>query len=307
KKASLPVLIEDLKISFKFAGKNVISFILGMIGVAIVSLLLLAAIAAVVIPIIFLYIGLDGIIQIGLDLATTFNALTGATLFLIILLIATPIIAPLTVALGALFGMAREIVESDGTTAEGVFTWYKSKFFSLAGGGLTIFLIAIAPMAIIMGLIGPINLISYDPVIVSVGLALIVIFYSFTTGFISLVFPAIIDGNSVIESVKISVRLAWKHFDRVFSVWLSYIGMLFLAMAPMMAMAFLGISDPFGPALGSLAIYGLGAAIFVVLLLFPATVIGMTRIYMILTGDEISTSQDALDESTPDFSLVGGV
>ncbi|MHA1576703.1 MAG: hypothetical protein ACTSU3_05020, partial [Candidatus Thorarchaeota archaeon] len=220
KKASLSVLIEDLKISFKFAGKNVISFILGMIGVALVSLLLLAVIAAVVIPIIFLYIGLDGILQIGLDLATTFNALTGATLFLIILLIATPIIAPLTVALGALFGMAREIVESDGTTAEGVFVWYKSKFFSLAGGGLTIFLIAIAPIGIIMGLIGPINLISVEPAIVSIGLALVVIFYSFTTGFISLVFPAIIDGNSVIESVKISIRLALKHFDRVFSVWL---------------------------------------------------------------------------------------
>ena len=59
------------------------------------------------------------------------------------IMFALPFLAPFMVAIGAMFGLGREIVESEGTSAEGVFTWYKKKFFSLAGGGLVLFIVVV--------------------------------------------------------------------------------------------------------------------------------------------------------------------
>ena len=168
--ARFSTIIEDLKISFRFASKNVISYLLALFGVMIVSLLLIVVVAILVfVPLIF-------IIGIG-NLSTFFESFNGlesigiANIALGSIMFALPFLAPFMVAIGAMFGLGREIVESEGTSAEGVFTWYKKKFFSLAGGGLTLFLVVVGPIMLIL-LVGTaiygnqflnIALISYGP------------------------------------------------------------------------------------------------------------------------------------------------
>ena len=54
KNASFQTILEDLKISFKFALKNVISYVLAIIGVFIVAgLLLVVAAAFIFVPLLF--------------------------------------------------------------------------------------------------------------------------------------------------------------------------------------------------------------------------------------------------------------
>jgi hypothetical protein len=145
KNASFSTIIEDLKISFKFATKNIISFLLGIFGVLIVSGLLIIVVAAMVFIPLLIIIGLGNITTFfesfaGMETIGIANIALGSIMF------ALPFLAPFMVAIGALFGMGREIVESEGTNAEGVFTWYKKKFFSLAGGGIVLFLVVIGPL-----------------------------------------------------------------------------------------------------------------------------------------------------------------
>jgi hypothetical protein len=123
KNASIQIILEDLKISFKFAVKNIISYILAIFGVLIISGILLVLVAAVVFTSMFFAIGgFEGLVAFFTSMAENFE--TGFTnIFVGAILIILPLIAPFFVAIGALFGMGREIVESEGTTAEGVFTW----------------------------------------------------------------------------------------------------------------------------------------------------------------------------------------
>jgi len=307
KNANLTVLLEDLKISFKFAVKNVISFVLGMFGVLLVSLLLIGLVLAIVLPLVIFSIGFEGLFQIGSHMIGSLESLDGTAMFLFLFLIITPIIAPVTVALGALFGMGREIVESEGTTAEGVFAWYKSKFFSLAGGGLILFLVAVLPIGILMVFMESLILMPPDALGNGLIIAGALLYYTVTLGFLSMVYPAIIDGNSVIDSVKISIRLAWTYFDRVFSLWIAYIVIASLLIVPFLGVPFFMMpSGTVTSGLAGLAGYGLLAAIILVFVFIPAVVIGLSRLYMILTAEEYPQER-VVDEPGADISIVGGL
>lgn len=315
KNASIKTLFEDLKISFKFAGKNIINFLLAMIGVILVSILLLAAIAAVVFPLIFLTGGLNAFIQYVSIWIETYQTLPGIIALLSIFIFLSPLIAPFLVAFGALYGMGREIVESEGTTAEGVFSWYSKKFLSLAGGGLIQFFIIVTPIAIIAGLLAPYGLfIGFGPGelgLAAMVLAVLLIYLGFMSGLLSMVFPAIIDGNSVIDSLKISLRLSTKYFDRIFSTWFAYLGIFGALMAPIVIPPILAFPAFDFQVLAWLGIYSSVVGIFTALVFFPAVVIGMSRIYMILVSEHIDEGPESSDEifedtASNDVSLFGG-
>jgi hypothetical protein len=302
KETGFKVLLEDLKVSFKFAVKNIISFILGMIGVIIVTFLLLALAAAVVlIPLLFIVGGFDGMVQLFSDLALYFTPTESIFFIGAGMLLLLPIAAPLFVALGALFGMGREIVESAGTSAEGVFTWYRTKFFALAGGGMLLFVVVLLPIAALYiaayTFIAP--LITGLPLGIVTGLAFA--WFVISIGMMSMLFPGIIDGLSVIDAAKQSFRMSIDHFERVFSVWISFLVIFAGLILPLLAIPLSG-----GFALGSIVLlstYAIPAAIFLVFIVFPALAIALSRVYLILSGVEVS---DEADESL-DVSLVGGV
>ena len=312
KNANVRTILEDLKISFKFAFKNVISYILALFGVLIISGILLVFVAILIfVPLIF-SVGIEGMTfffeSFGTDPSAGFaNIVVGG------LAIALPLAAPFFVAIGALFGMGREIVESEGTSVEGVFTWYKKKFFSLAGGGLMLFMVVLGPLIlIIIGGIAVFGIDFFNFALISSGTvstmnpiigAVLMIWFAVSLGLLSMLFPAIIDGYSVIEATKKSIRMSITYFDRVFGVWMAYlliVGALFL---PLLATPLvIGISYPAAIMLGVIAI---PALLFLVFVFLPALTIGLTRVYMILTADDDYEESPQENESGPSF--IGGL
>ena len=316
KNANFSTILEDLKISFKFATKNVLSFLLGIFGVLIVSGLLIVVVAAMVfIPLLFI-IGIGNITTFFesfavLDSVGVANIAFGGLLF------ALPFLAPFMVAIGAMFGMGREIVESEGTSAEGVFTWYKKKFFSLAGGGMILFLVIVGPLMLAL-LIGTaiygnqflsIAVISAGPsnIINPLVIGLLLIWFALSTGLLSMLFPSLIDGYSVFESVKRSVRMSIKYFDRVFGIWMAFLLILAALIVPLMVIPF--FTSASGPEMvlfmGAMVIYAIPALIILVFLYIPALTIGLTRTYMIITADDDDHDETLEDEPGPSF--IGGV
>jgi hypothetical protein len=303
KNATFRVLAEDLMISFRFAVKNIITFILGLIGVILVTMLTFIIGAIIIfVPLFILSGGFGPLSQFFMSLGTYFDLATPAFMGMMFVIM-IPFLLPLFVAVGALFGMGREIVESAGASAEGVFTWYRRKFFPLAGGGIILFSITLLPIGLMFTIvysltggpvIGPLN-----GMMSAISLVWVVI----SLGFLSMTFPGIIDGVSVIDAVRQSIRMSWDYFDRVFSVWLSFILIFTVPFAPMIAIPF-GIStttlqSPFF--IGILGVFGI---IFFILLLIaiPAFVIALSRMYMILSGVEIPAPED----QEPAISMVGG-
>lgn len=313
KNTNAHVLLEDLKVSFKFALKNLISFILGMFGVLIVTGLLIAVLAVLIIVPVFLTGGLMLLIDGITAWITATQSLAGAAAFLMILLLMTPVFAPLLVAVGALYGMAREIVESEGTTAEGVFSWYSKKFFPLAAAGIFQFLIIIAPMALGVAILGPTSF-SFGPeqvAIASMVIGFYAVYVAVVSGLMSMIFPAIIDGKSVIDAIRTSIKLSTTYFDRVFSVWLSYLGILLVLLIPILLPAIMAFPTmPDSPvimaALSFFATYGTFVGLFIAFVLFPAVVIGMSRIYMILISDNLTEHGENLGDFPDDVHFVGG-
>jgi hypothetical protein len=314
KNASFQTLLEDLKISFKFAIKNIISYVLAIIGVFIVAGLLLIVVAAMVfVPLVFT-MGFQNL-TVWFESFNLLGTSEGATLALGIFLFALPFITPFFVAAGALFGMSREIVESEGTTAEGVFQWFKRKFFPLAGGGLVMFLIIAGPIFLIsfgavalfgdqvlnIAFISSGSTTTLSPIISGLG----VIWFVLSTGFLTMLFPAIIDGHSVIEATKKSFRMSIDYFDRVIGFWIAFILILVALIMPIILAVF-AFPLSFGPGIAAVAIYAIPMAVFFAFVALPALSIGLTRVYMILTADnEDIISQNEDSETGPSF--VGGL
>ncbi|MHA2210374.1 MAG: hypothetical protein ACXABV_14525, partial [Candidatus Thorarchaeota archaeon] len=221
-----------------------------------------------------------------------------AILFLILGI--TIIASPLFTAVGALFGMGREIVESAGTTAEGVFTWYRRKFFSLAGGGIVLFLFVLARILLVWWAFTIAFGFTITGLPAMALTAITALWIVFSLGLMSLLFPAIIDNLSVVEATKTSIRLSLRYFDRVFALWLALVGILFLIFVPMVAVIPFGLS---GPGIMVMTIYAIPAVFFLVLIWLPALVIGLSRAYMILSGIELSV----IEKTEPDVSFVGGL
>jgi hypothetical protein len=313
KNASARIILDDLKVSFKFALKNVISYILALFGVLIISGILLVFVAILIFVPLFFGIGIEGLTfffeSFGTDLSTGFaNILVGG------LAIALPLAAPFFVAIGALFGMGREIVESEGTSAEGVFSWYKKKFFSLAGGGLVLFLVVLGPLIlVILGGIAVFGIDFFNFALISSGIAstmnpiigaVLMIWFAVSLGLLSMLFPAIIDGYSVFEATKKSIRLSITYFDRVFGVWMAYLLILGALILPFIVTAF--TTGPFEPALILLGSMAIPAILFLVFIFMPALTIGLTRVYMILTADD-DYEERRPQEDTSGPSFIGGL
>ncbi|MHA2423875.1 MAG: hypothetical protein ACXAEF_03755 [Candidatus Thorarchaeota archaeon] len=315
KNASIKTLVEDLKVSFKFASKNVINFLLAMIGVAIVSGIILGAIAAVILPLIFISGSLDAFMQYMIVWIETYQTFPGVIALLSIFILVSPLLAPFLVAFGALYGMGREIVESEGTTAEGVFSWYSKKFLSLGGAGLLQFFIIITPIAIVAGLLAPYGFLtgfgSDQLGLASVVLGILLVYLGFMSGFLSMMFPAVIDGHSVIASLKISLRLSTKYFDRVFSNWFAYLGIFGAIMIPIVVPTVLAFPAVNFQAMAWLGVYGSLMGLFTILIFMPAIVIGMSRIYMILISENVEEGGGTYDpvfsdSASNDVDLFGG-
>jgi amino acid transporter len=286
KESSFGVLKDDLGISFRFASRNIISFVLGMLGVLVVASILVIVLAIIIfVPVVLGLIsgfGMEGMIQFFTSFATTWSTPQGALMFGALMLLAMFILGPFFVAFGALFGMAREIVESEGTTAGGVFAWYRKKFFSLAGGGIILFLVVVGPVILSIIWVPGFVTGSLAGLTFALLMAALVLWVVVSAGMLSLLFPGIIDGLSALGAAKQSLRLSRRYFDRVFGTWLSFVGIISLT-----------------------AILPLIGLLILCFLVIPAMAIALSRVYLILTDNVQET--ETVSPENPDFRLVGGV
>ena len=137
--------------------------------------------------------------------------------------------------------------------------------------------------------------------------SLLLIWFAVSTGLLSMLFPSLIDGYSVFESVKRSVKMSIKYFDRVFGIWMAFLLILAALIVPLILIPFV-MALP-GPALlaasGVLLIYVIPALVVLIFLYIPAITIGLTRTYMILTADD--DHDEILEDEETGPSFIGGV
>ncbi|MHA2433957.1 MAG: hypothetical protein ACXADO_12065, partial [Candidatus Thorarchaeota archaeon] len=281
------VFREDVNVGFKFAVRNVISFFLAMLGVLIVTLFVLVFILLGILSLIFSFGGgFPAIIRAIMVVAEAVETFPSPSSLGIIAMVLIPLVLPIFVAIGALYGMAREIVESEGTSAEGVFTWYERKFLPLAGAGVLVFLITILPLGLayvyLYEVLGGYITGTDEALAIAAG----VIWFVLSAGLLSMMFPAIIDGHSVKDAFVKSVRMGARHAGRVFSLWLFYLGLAVGLYAPLI----------WGPryapwiftefVAGSLGSYPVLVTLFLLFILIPAMAISQSRAYLLLSSDE---------------------
>ncbi len=307
-KTSLSLVWEDMKIALRFAVKNFISFFLGMIGVLVVTGLIMGVFMGVVLAAMVIFLGgfpqmVDFITHLAQPFMSSDVVASSGMILAIMVVLMMPLVASFFVAIGALFGMSREIVESDGTSVSGVFVWYKTKFFSLAAGGVLLYLTAMVPS---MGM-WLLAIIVTQSVVLTGALAGVLASFSFiwlvvTLGMLSMMFPAIIDGESAWQAYKRSIRLSTTYFDRVFATWLSFV-VAFLIFGITFSFATPAASPPMGPFVGLIGIIGL----VLMIIMLPAMSIALTRLYMILMAEGESEEVESGPNDHVNLSLVGGV
>ncbi len=275
-------ILKDFKVGFTLAVKNILSFGLAMLGILVVTIILLIVILLFVLIPALIFLGVPFLIMIVEAIVAGFTTSSGLALILLIMFLLLPLLGPFFVALGALFGMAREIVESDGTQAESAFSWYGKRGLSLLGGGIIHFIITLAPLIVaFLAISYP----TWNPPTnteLQTLVPLIIIWIILVNGMLSLTFPGIIDGLPAIRAAARSVRLTAQFPGRVLGAWLIIVLIVGVPLLPVFnELAFLWsplipnvILEPYRP----LAIIAL---IFIVI---PAVSIVLTRIYMILTA-----------------------
>ena len=102
------------------------------------------------------------------------------------------------------------------------------------------------------------------------------------------------------------MKMGWTYFDRVFSTFLAFIVIIVLLFAPFVLGVYVSLT--MGPeVLGPLALFGgyvMLVNLFVNLVVLPAFIISLNRVYMILSGEDITPPPE---DEHPDVSLVGGI
>jgi hypothetical protein len=129
-----------------------------------------------------------------------------------------------------------------------------------------------------------------------------VVWFAMSTGLLSMMLPAIIDGHSVKDAFFTSIRMGVKYLDRVFPVWLFYLGLGAGLLAPII----------WGPVYATwlftiiaTSSYTPLAIIFVIFILIPAMAISQSRVYLLLTSeeDEEPLADDGLEETSDEVVL----
>ncbi|TFF94210.1 hypothetical protein EU546_05220, partial [Candidatus Thorarchaeota archaeon] len=116
---------EDIKHGFKLLGKNLLSYFLAIVGIVMLALLIMLAVVVTVGIFVVSTIGIWQAYEFLLWIVEVVTMAQGVSLVALVLFIATPLLGPLFVALGAIYGLSREVVESSTTRAGSAFSWYR--------------------------------------------------------------------------------------------------------------------------------------------------------------------------------------
>ena len=291
---------KDLYLGFKFAVKHFLSYFLAMLGILLLTIIMVIVVLLFVVVPLVLFVGVPAFIVWVTTFSVEVGTLEGTIFIAIILLLVLPILGPFFVAYGSLYGMSREIIESETTSAESAFSWYRKRALSLAGGGMIHFLISLAPFLIAIYAIFatpiPVPTVETLRMILPVGFIWVIL----SNGMLSLTFPGIIDGLSAAGAAKRSVRLCCRSPGRVLGSW-----SVFVTLIGVPIMTFIDdelfdwiqiVPDSF------LEPYTLLIVLLILFIVLPAMSITFSRIYLILTAQDESV-YDNDDDDSEDYTI----
>jgi len=296
----ISALSKDLYFGFKFALQHFLSYFLAMLGIILLTVIMVVVILLIVVVPLILFVGLPTFIVWITTFTVEVGTLEGTMFIAIILMIVLPILGPFFVAYGSLYGMSREIIESEATSAESAFSWYKKRALSLVGGGMVHFLMSLAPFLIAIYVIfatsitGPTN--EQLRLILPVGFVWIIL----SNGMLSLTFPGIIDGLSAVSAAKRSVRLCCRSPGRVLGAWTVYFTMIVVPIISLIDDQFLNAVSVIPNEI--LAPYGAAITLLILFVILPAMSITFSRIYLILTAQDESV-YDNDDDDNEEYTI----
>ncbi len=273
-------ILEDVKHGFKLLGKNLLSYFLAIIGIILLAVTIMLGIIVAVGIYMLWTVGLGETYGIVLWMIDVITVTQGMSLVALVVFLIAPLLGPLFVALGAIYGLSREVVESSATSASSAFSWYRKRTFSLIGGGMVHFLVTLIPV------IGAFLTLSYPlwspPTDTELALILLLLcaWVLLINGMLSMTFPGIIDGLSAVRAAGRSVKLTCWAPRRVLGVWGTYMLMIGGLLAPLVLGELYPGAIPIPEE--SLAHYGQGALALILFIVLPALTISLTRVYLIL-------------------------
>lgn len=274
----------DILLGFKFALTHFLAYFLAMLGIFVLTIIMLFIVLLFVVVPLILFVGIPLLFSWITSFSIQVGTLEGTILIAIILLFVLPILGPFFVALGSLYGMSREVIENETTTAESAFSWYKKRALSLVGGGAIHFLVSLAPFIFAIWIIFATTVTVPSNDTLRVILPIGVIWIILTNGMLSLTFPGIIDGLSAASAAKLSVRQCCRSPGRVLGAWSFYALLIGLPIITI-------LEDPMFELfqiIPSAYLEPYTALIFLLILfvILPAMTITFSRIYLILTAQD---------------------
>ena len=287
--------MDDVKISFGYAKKNMLSFLLAMFGLVIlVGIIFMIVISPLLV---MAWLANPGDPEaFGLALASYFQGLSGfmgsnplAGLFgggAIGLLFLIPIFAIGTWIFGAIYGMSNEIILTGGTHAESAFGYLRKNLRSYLGAGVLWSLVFFVPLWLVGLAATALTGFSSLPAGWGLPVAILTFIYIYIVGgFLMLHLPASTNGLNAIDSLKTSFRLTKENLVRVFGAWTIFVVLIVIFFLPVAVYAVYfmtpGVID-----LGfsiTIAWAAIGAFVLILFAL-PAMFLVFTRIYLSVTG-----------------------
>lgn len=283
--------VETIRLGASFTRRYYLSIFLAILGVFAITVslfLLLLFIGSILLSAV--YGPFDEIFDVFDSIGDALAQASDVEAVGIVLFLGSALLAPFLIAMGALFGMGQEIMESGSASAEEVLLWYRQKFLRLAAGGIAQFLFIIGPIgaeyilaAWYYGDRVP-NAASFTILV-----ALAVFWFLLSSGMLSMVFPSIVDGTSVSSSIKHSLGLTWNNLGAVFSIWITFSSLSLLLLGPIIFQEFAGFIFLTGAAYD---LYVVLSGLVLILMLLPVYVLSATRVYLIISDPNIKEAQE---------------
>lgn len=281
---------ETIRISVSFTHRYYLSIFLALLGISVITVSLFLAILFVgSIPFSAVYGPFDEIFDVFDSIGLALDRATDVEAVGIVLFVGSALFAPFLIALGALFGMGQEIMESGSVSAEESLLWYRQKFTRLAAGGIAQFLFIIGPIGLEYILAA-----SYywnqmpDGAAFTILVAIAVIWFIFSSGILSMVFPSIVDGMTLTDSFKHALGLARRNFKAVFSIWITFSSLGLLLLGPIIFQEFADFVFLTGVCYD---FYVIVSGVTLIMILLPVYVLSATRTYLIISGPNIKSVQ----------------
>lgn len=272
--------LDDVKTAFKHWTKNVMAFIITMIGAALILGIILVVLA---IPVAFIlaFSSSTDLIQQLISLAQFWYPILHGNIEIVLntdfLIILLPIIMVYSWIFGSIYRLCNDVVNSRTPTVGGPFIWLRENPLVSLGSGVILGGLSIGPILLLSIILG-------SPIVYPLDWAFGIItsvWYFLIIGITGAFIPALIDDNGIIQALKKSVVLFKNKTRRILGIEFVFLIMFGIMFGPLPVYSV--ISGSFDPSTDIMAAFILSVSalgLFIMgFVLLPVFYLTMTRLY----------------------------